>query len=51
MQVLKEKEKKIIYYRYWEELSYDEIAQRLDMKKTTVYDTEQRILAMVNVKI
>lgn len=40
---LTETKQEIVYYRYWEELTYEEIAKRLGMAKTTVYDQMKAI--------
>ncbi len=45
---LEKQEKQIVYYRFWEDLSYGEIARKLGMKKTTVYDAEKRILSKLS---
>lgn len=44
-------EQEIVYYRYWEELSYEDIAERMNMKKTTVYDALKRIVKIISEKI
>lgn len=33
----------IVYYRFWEELTYEEIAERMEMGKTTVHDQMKAI--------
>lgn len=38
LKTLSEIRQEIVYYRFWEELTFEEIVERLGMAKTTVYD-------------
>lgn len=44
-------EQKMIYYRYWEDMTYNEIAEKLGIKRTVVYDTIKRSIKKISEKI
>lgn len=51
IKILPEIEQKMIYYRYWEDMTYDEIAEKLELKRTAVYDTIKRSIKKISEKI
>ena len=42
-----ERDRKIIYLKFWEEYSYAEIAQALGMKKSNVHKRVSKIIAEI----
>ena len=50
LQIIKtmhEETQKLIYFKFWEDLSYEEIARKMGMKKPTVYKRIMKILGII----